>query len=343
MKKYFLKSLFVVMLGVVLVGCNQAGNSGDSKQTQGEDKVSQKGKSQDEKAQKNYKIGINSYAENFESSQRYLEGFRKAAEKAGNVDLVYADCNADPQKVAPNYEAFILQQVDAIIDASWMGDVGAIAVEKCKNANIPLITCDSPFDEEYSYLIGTDQYEAGRIAGKYLSGIVKEKWQGKLECLVLEYFQGGGPQVKDRMKGCLDGLRENGVEIADEGVFWFDNEGQTQKTNQITMDFLTAHPDAKKIIFGTNNDPCAIGVVSAVESANRKEDCLSYSYGGEDSALDLLSQENCYLGSVSFQQKEYGNYAIPAAIALIEGKTDVPKFQGPTPFMITRENLSENK
>ena len=290
-----------------------------------------------------YKIGINSYAENFESSQRYLSSFRAAAEKAGNVELVYADCNADPQKLAPNYDAFILQNVDAIIDASWMGEVGPIAVEKCKGAGIPLVVCDSPFDEEYSYLIGTDQYQAGVIAGKYLADYVKENWDGSIDYLVLEYFQSGGPQVKDRMQGCLDGLQENGIPVEEDQVFWFDNEAQTQKTNQITRDFLTSHPDATKIIFGTNNDPCAIGVVSAVEASNRVDNCISYSYGGEDSALDLLKKDDHgYIGSVSFQQLQYGDFAIPAAIDLIEGKTDVPRSQGPTPFMIDRGNLAEN-
>lgn len=301
-----------------------------------------KSETMDSSAEKIYKIGIHSYAENFESSQRYLTSFRRAAEEAGNIELVYADCNADPQKLAPNYDAFILQDVDAIIDASWMGDVGAIAVEKSKAAGIPLITCDSPFDTEYSYLIGNDQYEAGLIAGSYLAGVVKEKWDGELEYLVFEYFQAGGPQVERRMRGCLDGLRESGIEISDENVFWYDNEAQTQKTHQITLDFLTAHPDATKIIFGTNNDPAAIGVVSAVEAANRLEDCMSYSYGGEDSAIALLEDDdNCYVGTVSFNQLKYGNYAIPAAIALIEGRTDVPKTQGPIPFMVTRENMGE--
>lgn len=342
MKKTILSSLVFVLICSVLISCTNNENTKSKEQETTNPAESQKESSTNQTdSDRKYKIGINSYAENFESSQRYLQSFKQAAEKAGNVELVYADCNADPQKVAPNYDAFILQNVDAIIDASWMGEVGSVAVEKCKNAGIPLVTCDAPFDKEYSYLVGTDQYQAGIIAGEYLAEVIKEKWNGELDYLVFEYFQSGGPQVERRMRGCLDGLRSKDIKIEDDNVFWFDNEAQTQKTNQITLDFLTGHPDATKIIFGTNNDPCAIGVVSAVEAAGRQKDCISYSYGGEDSALDLLKKENCYIGSVSFQQMLYGDFAIPAAVHLIEGRDDVPKVQGPTPYMITRENLEQ--
>lgn len=294
--------------------------------------------------EKHYRIGVNSYAENFESSQNYLASIRAAAEAVGNIELVYADCNADPQKVAPNYDSFIIRQVDAIIDASWLSEAAAIAVEKCKQEGIPLVVCDTPFDEEYSYLIGTDSYQAGLAAGEHLAEYVKTNWEGTIDYLVLQYYQSGGDVVRSRMQGCVDGLRNNGIELSDDQIVWFDNEAQTQKSNQITRDFLTAHPESKKIIFGSHNDPCAIGVVSAVQGADRNADCVVYSYGGEASAMDLLKEEdNCYLGSVSFQQHLYGDLAIPTAIALIEGATDVPRVQGPTPVMITRSNLDDAK
>ena len=108
------------------------------------------------------------------------------------------------------------------------------------------MVCDTAFDEEYSYLIGTDNYEAGVIAGEYLAGYIKENWDGAIDYLVLEYYQSGGEHVKDRMQGCVDGLRDNGIDLTDDQVVWFDNEAQTQKTNQITRDFLTAQDVYKR-------------------------------------------------------------------------------------------------
>ncbi len=340
MKKWMALALCLVFVCASFGACSQPASSSSAAPTPSSTPADS-GSASPASPDRVYKIGINSYAENFESSQNYLTSFREAAEKAGNVEFVYADCNADAQKVAPNYDSFILQGVDAIIDASWLGEAGTMAVEKCKAAGIPLVVCDTAFDEEYSYLIGTDNYEAGVIAGEYLAGYIKENWDGAIDYLVLEYYQSGGEHVKDRMQGCVDGLRDSGIDLTDDQVVWFDNEAQTQKTNQITRDFLTAHPDAHKVIFGTNNDPCAIGMVSAVEAANRVDDCICYSYGGEDSALDLLEKDNCYVGSVSFQQNLYGDFAIPTAIDLIEGKTDVPRVQGPMPIMVDRSNLSD--
>ena len=330
MKKLLAILACAAMLGTALAGC---GSTDSSAAQSGTDAAAEA---------KTYKIGINSYAENFESSQNYLESFRAAAEKAGNVELVFADCNADPQKVAPNYDSFILQDVDAIIDASWLSEAGNMAIEKCKAENIPLIVCDTPFDEEYTYTVGTDNYQAGVVAGKYLAQYIKDNWDGEVDYLVLEYYQSGGENAYARMKGSVDGLRDSGIELTDDQVVWFDNESQTQKTNQIIRDFLTAHPDAHKIVFGTNNDPCIIGAISAVEGANRVQDCIAYSYGGEASALDLLSKEdNCFVGTVAFQQNLYGDICLSSAIDLIEGKTDVPRVQGPNPIMVDRTNLSD--
>lgn len=332
MKKFFAVLTCAAMLCAALAGCGSTESTGQSSAPN----------ASGAQGEKTYKIGINSYAENFESSQNYLASFRAAAEKAGNVEFVYADCNADPQKLGPNYDSFILQDVDAIIDASWLGEAGTMAVEKCKAENIPLIVCDTLFDEEYSYTIGTDNYEAGTVAGKYLAQYVKDNWDGEVDYLVLEYYQNGGEHVRDRMQGCVDAMRENGIKMTDDQVVWFDNESQTQKSNQITRDFLTAHPDADKIIFATTNDSSVVGVVSAVEGAGRVDDCIAYSYGGEASALDLLAKEdNCYIGTVSFQQNQYGDFCVPTAIDLIEGKTDIPRMQGPTPIMVDRTNLSD--
>ena len=321
MKKLLSIIIFITLISTLLVSCSSG----------------EKDINTDEKK---YKIGLNSYAENFESSQRYIQAMKEAAEADGNVELVFADCNADPQKVLPNYDAFIAQEVDAIIDASWLTEAGPAAAKKAEKAGIPLVVCDSNFDDNvYTRSVGTDQHFAGTIAGEYLSTYMTDVRDAEIDYLVLLYFQGGGENPRMRVKGVVDGLAQSGIDLDEDQVIYLDNESKADKTNQIVRDFLTAHPDDDNIVFVTHNDPVAAGTVSAVKSSNRDEDCIALSFGGEQSALDLLaSPDNCYIGTVSFEQLKYGEYAIPAAINLIEGK-DVPLTQGPTPFMIDRTTL----
>ncbi len=337
MKKLWAVLICIILAISVFTACSQPADS----QAPVESEAASVAEGEDSSADKVYKIGLNSYQENFESSQRYIQSMEAAAAAAGNVELVFADCNADAQRVLPNYDAFIAQEVDAIIDASWLAEAGPAAATKAEAAGIPLIVCDSNFDDNvYTRNIGTDQYFAGTIAGEYFAEYMAENREGEIDYLVLLYFQGGGENPRMRVQGVADGLVEAGVELSEDQIVYLDNEAKADKTNQIVRDFLTAHPDAKNIIFITHNDPAAAGVVSAVKSSGREEDCLAGSFGGEQSALDILATDDeFYIGTVSFEQLQYGDYAIPAAIDLIEGR-DVPLTQGPTPFMIDRENLA---
>lgn len=320
-----LSLLFVVILGMMVsMGCTKSRSDETNVSIEGE---------------RQYKIGIISYAENFESSQIYIKGFKTTAERLGNINLIFADVNADPSKVNEKIDSFLLQEVDAIIDATWFPDPGINTDRKCKEKNIPLIVCDVPFTEE-SYVVGTDNYTAGLVAGEYLAGVIKEQWDGAVDRVVFEYYEAGGPEVKKRMQGCLDSLRTNGIDVPDERVEWFDNGGQTQTSQSITRDFLTAHPEDRKIIFGSNNDAGGVGILAAVEASNREEDCLIYTYGAESSSLNnFQNKENCWIGSVAFSTENYGEIAIPLAIDLINGKTGLSRKQGPTPYMVDRASL----
>lgn len=292
-------------------------------------------------APKKYKIALLNYAENFESSQLIIKGVMKAAKKY-NVEIVTADINSDPQKVPQSIDNFLLQKVDAIIDASWFADVGATTVAKCKERNIPLITCDVPFDTKYSYLVGADNYQAGVVAGNYMAKIIKQKWGGKLDYFVCFFPESAGPEVKKRQQGAIDTLRKLGFELPEGKVVWFDNGGQTLNAKAMAQDFLTAHPVSKKIIFAANNDAGGVGVLSAVEAANRSADCILYTYGAENTSVEnFKTKKNCWIGSVNFSLDGYGAVAVPTAIKLIEGAKDVPRTQGPKLYMVDRSNVNK--
>ncbi len=290
---------------------------------------------------KTYKIGVHSYQESFESSQIILNGITSAA-KNYNVELVFADINADPTKVPQNIENFLIQDVDAIIDATWFADVGATTVKTCEENGIILVTCDVPFDEEYSYLVGADNWQAGVVAGDYMTQYINDNWGGEIDYFVCFFPEIAGPDVKKRQEGAISQLAANGLDLPEDKVIWLDNGGDTLKAKTMATDFLTAHPDSHKIVFAANNDAGGVGTLAAVEAADRSADCVIYSYGGETSSVEnFKTKDNCWIGSVSFSLDKYGEVALDTIMKLLNGDTDVPRTQSPELYMIDRTNVND--
>ena len=351
MRKSLFKSISIFLCCLLLItaftGCNanksadnNAANQKSSSSTENNASKETSGQSEAE-PKKEYVIALHNYSEQFESSVLIANGVREAAKKYG-VKLVEADIANDTNKIQPNIDNFILQGVDAIIDATWYADIGAQTVNKCKEKGIPVISCDVIFSETDAWMVGADNYESGKIIGKYMADVVKEKWNGLVDYLVITWPQTAGEAVQDRMQGGIDGLREGGIDIPDDRVVWFDSEGQTLKAKNIAQDFLTAHPDAKHILFAGNNDTSGLGILSGVQTAGREDDCMIYSYGGEPSAIENFKKEdNCWIATISFNLEGYGEIAIPSAIDILEGK-DVPRQQSPELFVIDREYLKNN-
>lgn len=285
------------------------------------------------------KVGLISYNEATESSKLIANGVREAAAQYG-VELVTADINGDQSQVVKNVDTLILQNVDAIVDATWNEDVGAMVAQKCRDAGVILISCDCVYDDQ-THMIGADNYTSGLIIGAYMADYVKQVWDGQVDYLVIVNEEAAGETTQKRMGGGIDALRENGIEIPDEKIMWFDSMGQMLKAKEITTDFLTAHPDGKKILVGCLNDESGLGALAAVQSSGRESDCLIYSYGGEpSSAQNFKKEENCWIASVNFNLGHYGDLAIPTIIDLMNN-TERPMEQSPDLGVIDRSNVLE--
>lgn len=290
-------------------------------------------------ADKQVKVGLISFNEATESSALIANGVRAAAEKYG-VKLVTADINSDQSQVVKNVDLLIQQNVDAIIDATWNEDVGAMVAQKCRDAGVILLSCDCTYDDQ-THMIGADNYQSGLIIGAYMADYVKANWDGVVEYLVIVNEEAAGETTQKRMGGGIDALRENGIDIPDDKILWFDSQGQMLKAKEVTTDFLTAHPDGKKILIGCLNDESGLGSLAAVQSSGREADCLIYSYGGEPSSAENFKKEdNCWVATVNFNLPGYGEIAMSTIFDLLAGK-DRAMQQSPDLGIIDRSNVKE--
>ena len=284
-----------------------------------------------------YVIGFNNYNMATDFPQQLYDGIEAAAENAeADIEIMYAEAAGDPQKMVSNIDTFITAGVDLIIDFNFNPEVGTTLSQKCSEAGIPLISVDCFY--ENAYFFGVNNLLAGKTAGEYLAQLVKDQWDSSMDYLVLEFNNSAGAEVRQRLEGIVEGLAENGIELTDEQIVWIDYNNDTTKAQSTAADFLTAHPDSSKIAFGVLTDPAAAGVLAAVETAKRSEDCMIVSHGGEAVAIEMLEKDNCYQGTVCYDPAQYGELLIPLAVKLMNGE-EVETMNYSQQYMLTRDNL----
>ena len=109
------------------------------------------------------------------------KGMDKAAKDFG-IDLVYADAEWDPGKQLSQVEDFVAQKVDVLLLCSSDNMALLPAVEKCRAANIPLITftnvlgenSDGSLDGVVSF-IGINDNTMGRMMGEMAEKLLGDR------------------------------------------------------------------------------------------------------------------------------------------------------------------------
>lgn len=339
MKKKLLSLLMVLVMVIVLVAC---GSKDQTKTVEkSTDEVTATNEEAEDAEEKEVIIGYNAFSDTVSFSKFVTDGLMKQAEVLG-YKVIKADTNGDPTTALKNVDAFIAQGATVVIDSSW----GVAAVEgvakKCKENGIPMISIDIPVED--AYFMGTNNNNAGKVAGFAAGEQIINEWNGKLDYMLLGYNENAGEAVKERMYGIIDAVRESGIEISDENIIWVDPataEG-TMISKQQATDFLTSHPDSKHILMGGFNDQIALGFLSAVETSNRMEDVILVSHGADEPSIDNLKKEesNSWIGSVGYFPETYGNVLVDI-IGLIASGEEVPKESYNRNVFINRGNVDE--
>ena len=267
--------------------------------------------------------------------QQLYAGLEAAAAEAG-VEIMYAEAAGDPQKMVSNIDAFITAGVDLIVDFNFNPEVGVTLVQMCDEAQIPLISIDCYY--EGAYFFGVNNLLAGKTAGAFAAELVADKWDNSFDELVLEFNDAAGPEVKQRLEGIVEALQEAGIEFTDDQVTWIDFNNDETKAQSTAADFLTAHPDSRKILFGVLTDPASAGVLAAIETAKRSDDCMIVSHGCEDVGIEMLKKDNCFQGTVCYDPAKYGEGLIPLAVRIIHGE-QAEVYNYAQQYMLTRDNL----
>jgi ribose transport system substrate-binding protein len=253
-----------------------------------------------------------------------------AAGREAGVEIVWntPDNETDYNGQIRIVDALINRHVSAIavspIDTKAMVSV----VERAANENIPVVIFDTGVDtEKFVAQVATDNYGAGRVAGKRMGEILKG--QGKI---VMVKCQPGSASTVAREKGFEDVIQEQfpGIRIVDRRYGMSD----FAKSLQVAENMLTAFPDMDGMF--ASNETSTVGADQAIKGRARKVKLVGFDWSPtliEDlkaGLIDSLVIQNPF---------KIGYDSVMAAVKKLNGGTP-EKIQKLPPRLITRDDLA---
>jgi len=243
---------------------------------------------------------------------------QEAAAEAGVV-LMYENAEQSQSKQFDAIRSFIRQKVDVIAIAPVVQTGWEPILKEAKEAGIPVIICDRSIEVEdsslYVTLIGSDFYEEGRKAGKYLLDRTRDS-VGPIGIAELKGTEGSTPSI-ERGQGFRETIAGRGdfkfvaSEFAD---FTFDGGKKTMRK------FLSEKGDEINVLYA-HNDDMALGAIEAIEEYGLKpgKDIVIISVDGTRRALEQLAQGKISL--VVECNPLLGPDLMQAATEIIQGRT----------------------
>lgn len=287
-----------------------------------------------------YTIGFANLTEDIIFTQLVRESIERAAEEAGNIELILADNRLDGATALANAENFLTQGVDGVIEFQTDEAFGNVIMSRFRQEGIPVIAIDIPMPG--ATFFGADNYNAGLMAGEALAEYVNEEWGGELDALLVLELPQSGPIPAARMQGMEDGLQNNiPTPLEEDQIFRLDSQNTQEESFNVVSDTLPNIPDADQIAAITINDGSALGVIAALEAAGRDDQLIVVGQGADPSGQEaMIAEDSRYLGATGYFPELYGDQIIPTMLDLLECEP-VPPSVYVNHVFINADNLCE--
>ncbi|MBD2542189.1 substrate-binding domain-containing protein [Coleofasciculus sp. FACHB-SPT36] len=263
------------------------------------------------------------------------KGAEAAAKRigGGDVSTTLVSSGDDLNQQFNQIENFIASDVSMIIlNAADSKGIFA-AVEKAKQAGIPIIAVDTAAEGGVDATVTSNNVQAGEVSCQYIAD--RLKGQGNVVII-------NGPPVAsvvERVQGCLSVFSKYpNIKILSKDQ---NAEGSRDGGLRVMSDLLTSFPKIDAVF--AINDPCGIGAELAATQAQRKEFFI-VGVDGAPEALDALKQENSLFVATAAQDPfRMAAKAVEVGNDIIKGnKPANPDILIPV-TLVTRENVNQHK
>ncbi|UFT98867.1 substrate-binding domain-containing protein [Radiobacillus kanasensis] len=201
----------------------------------------------------------------------------KALVEDGTIDDYVFTTAADPTTQANNVDDLLTQEVDAIvmlpIESEALSPVGT----KIKEAGIPLVIVDRELtNDTATVLVKGDNKGIGANAGKYF--VEHLGGSGK----IVEITGSPSSVTTLRSEGFYESIEGSDIEI----ISTQSGDFQTEASLKVMENILQANPEIDAVY--THDDEMALGVIQAINEANRTDIQFVTGAGGHKEAYEII-------------------------------------------------------
>jgi ABC-type sugar transport system substrate-binding protein len=269
------------------------------------------------------------------------EGYKKEAAARG-FELIMVDNNWDSETTVKNVNDLISKEVDIIISGVSDAAVVPAMKEAADEAGIIIVLTDHTYPGLPMY--GGNNVTAGGIGGEWLGQMAVETWDGDVDLYIGLEFPAAGEINELRMKdGFIDHAKKH-VEIPDDIIYRLAGDNDIALSTQVTLDTLTANPDAEHILIGNLTDDCARGALAAIEQMGLEDNVFICGQGFYDefSASNFLTPEPTAWGAtVTYYPSLYAKTAFDKIEPYLKEGTPLPEAWYVEHELVTRDNVEE--
>lgn len=255
-------------------------------------------------------------------------GIREVIEAHGDKLISY-DAGNDQLKQIDQIQDFIDQKVAAIFLNPVDWHLIEPALQAAKKAGIPIINVDTPvFNQDLiDCLVMSDNYFAGQLVAQDL---LNRKEHARIA--LIDHLS--AKSAIDRVEGFKSILKNNNKYNI---VARYSSDGNIEQALSGMETILKNVPDID-VVFATN-DPSAMGVLAALESAHLTKKVLVYGVDGAPYAKKMIA-ESKMTATAAQSPVEIGRVAADMVYRILKGEK-VDKTVLVPVFLIKKENVAK--
>lgn len=195
-----------------------------------------------------------------------------------------------------------------------------------------IMVIDRPVEgDQFTVFYGGDNAQCGKNAAKYFG----DRLKGKGQIAVLRSYV-GIPIDLQRYNGFMEVLKKDfpGIKVLVEG----DGEFNQQAGLKAMSNILPAYPKIDAVF--SQDDESAVGALTAIKNANRKDIQFVTGMGGSKSAFARMSAKDPLYGASMSYLPTMGGRAVALAKKILKGEKFEKTIIEPT-IVVTSENVSK--
>jgi ribose transport system substrate-binding protein len=331
-----LKLLVSLLLVVVLVGaCTDDGGgeeTTDQAQDTSEDESNPEGRT--------IKIAFSAPGADHGWLAAITNNAREEAKNWDDVELILTEGTNDAAAQASQVETLVNQDPDVLVILPHDGEALTPAAQGAMDAGIPVVNLDREFSTPSAYRtwLGGDNYGIGKAAGDYFAEALD------CEGNVVEIQGLAGISVTDlRSQGFADAIKQcdGGIKIvAQQPADFLPDKGLE------VMEAILQSEDQIDAVY-THDDDMAMGVVAAIENADRQSEMFVTGAGGSKDAMGLIADGGLYRATFLYNPSMSASaIRLARLIALEEGfgelvEPEVPSYIQLPASTVTNDNVDE--